>query len=76
MPPSHTCFQQLQKRLPPDEYDSKIKPLRAQPMGKRLLLYAPNAYLRDEVCQRYLPHIKENGGFESVEVRVGEPPVP
>ena len=76
MPPSHTCFQQLQKRLPPDEYDSKIKPLRAQPMGKRLLLYAPNAYLRDEVRRRYLPHIKENGGFESVEVRVGEPPVP
>lgn len=83
MPPSHTCFQQLQKRLPPDEYDSKIKPLRAQPMGKRLLLYAPNAYLRDEVRRRYLPLIeeflakdKENGGFESVEVRVGEPPAP
>ena len=78
MPPLHTCFQQLQNLLPPDEYNSKIKPLRSQRMGDRLVVYAPNRYLCDEFLRRYQSLIKGflakgSDGLKSVEAKVGEP---
>lgn len=81
MPPLLTCLQQLQNLLPKDEYDSTIRPLRPQLVDGRLVLYAPNRYLRDRVRRRHLKPIREllakdegNGRLESVEVEVGEPP--
>lgn len=81
MPPLWTYLQPLQNLLPKDEYDSTIKPLRPQLVDGRLVLYAPNRYLRDRVQRCHLKLIREllakdegNGRLKSVKVEVGEPP--
>ena len=81
MSPWETCRRKLQSQLSANEFDSWIKPLQARQFGDRLMLFASNRYMHDEVQHRYLERIEEAlaGGrdgshpIEAVKVIVGEP---
>ena len=81
MSPWEICRRKLQSQLSANEFDSWIKPLQARQFGDRLMLFASNRYMHDEVQHRYLERIEEAlaGGrdgsqpIEAVKVIVGEP---
>ena len=75
------CQKRLRKELSADEFDSKIRPLQPLRVEGKLVLYAPNRYLQDEVRRKYLPLIAESLGLSgkspsrAIEIRVGELPL-
>jgi len=69
------CLQRLEAELPQEDVRTWLKPLQAGPRGDGLVLYAPNAFVRDEVQDRYLPRIRElaahYGGASEVILDIG-----
>jgi chromosomal replication initiator protein len=69
------CLQRLEAELPLEDVRTWLKPLQADHRGEGLVLYAPNAFVRDEVQDRYLPRIRELvahfGGAEGVVLDIG-----
>ena len=53
------CLRYLEAELPPEDVLTWLKPLQADQRDDGLLLYAPNAFVRDEVHRLYLPRIRE-----------------
>ena len=53
------CLRYLEAEFPPEDVRTWLKPLQADRQDQRLVLYAPNAFVRDEVRARYLPRIRE-----------------
>ena len=53
------CQKHLQDELPPTEFSTWIRPLRASNDTKRLYLQAPNRFVLDWVKEKYLPRIIE-----------------
>lgn len=53
------CLRYLEAELPPEDVLTWLKPLQADRRDDALVLYAPNAFVRDEVHRRYLPRIRE-----------------
>ncbi len=53
------CLRYLEAELPPEDVLTWLKPLQADRRADALVLYAPNAFVRDEVHRRYLPRIRE-----------------
>ena len=53
------CLQRLETELPQDEVSMWLKPLQADRRDGGLVLYAPNAFVRDEVQSRFLERIRE-----------------
>jgi len=52
------CLQQLEDELPPQEFNTWIRPLGAEE-GNELVLYAPNRFVSDWVKQRYQDRISD-----------------
>src|SRR3990167_5085036 len=69
------CLQRLEAELPLEDVRTWLKPLQADRRGDGLVLYAPNAFVRDEVQDRYLPRIRELaihfGGASDVVIDIG-----
>jgi chromosomal replication initiator protein len=53
------CLERLEAELPVEEVQTWLKPLQARLHDDGLVLYAPNAFVRDAVQARYLPRISE-----------------
>ena len=53
------CLRYLEAELPAEDVLTWLKPLQADRRDDGLVLYAPNAFVRDEVHRRYLPRIRE-----------------
>ncbi len=56
------CLERLEAELPAEDVHTWLKPLQADAREDRLTLYAPNAYVVDEVRTRHLPRIRELAG--------------
>ena len=75
------CLERLEAELPVEEVQTWLKPLQAHLREDGLvLLYAPNAFVRDAVQARYLPRISELMGHfangAGVSLEVGSAPRP
>ena len=53
------CLERLEAELPVEEVQTWLKPLQARLHDDGLVLYAPNAFVRDAVQARYLSRISE-----------------
>jgi chromosomal replication initiator protein len=53
------CQKHLQDELPPTEFNTWIRPLKASVNDKKLSLKAPNRFVLDWVREKYLPKIQE-----------------
>jgi chromosomal replication initiator protein len=53
------CLERLEAELPAEDVHTWLKPLQARSHDSRTVLYAPNAFVRDEVESRYLGRIRE-----------------
>ncbi len=69
------CLEHLEAELPLEEVQTWLKPLQARLRDDGLVLYAPNAFVRDAVQSRYLPRISEllghYAGNSAVSLEVG-----
>ncbi len=73
------CMERLAAELPLEDVHTWLKPLQASPQPQGLVLYAPNAFVVDEVRSRYLPRIREllahYAGNPEVQLEIGALPV-
>ncbi|RZA22360.1 MAG: chromosomal replication initiator protein DnaA [Lysobacteraceae bacterium] len=53
------CLQRLETELPQEDVRTWLKPLQADRRDRQLVLYAPNAFVMEEVRSHYLPRIRE-----------------
>ncbi len=53
------CLQRLEAELPQEDVRTWLKPLQADRRDQQLVLYAPNAFVMEEVRSHYLPRIRE-----------------
>ena len=69
------CLERLEAELPLEEVQTWLKPLQARLSDDGLVLYAPNAFVRDAVQSRYLSRISEllghYAGNAAVSLEVG-----
>ncbi len=72
------CLQRLESEFPAEDVHTWLKPLQAHATGQTTVLYAPNAFVRDEVQARYMPRIRELlahfAGIDDVSLQVGSLP--
>ena len=59
MDPWPRCLERLEAELPAEDVHTWLRPLQASRQDSRTVLYAPNAFVRDEVQSRYLQRIRE-----------------
>src|SRR3989339_776415 len=53
------CLQRLEAELPQEDVRTWRNPLQADRRDRQLVLYAPNAFVMEEVRSQYLPRIRE-----------------
>ena len=53
------CLQRLEAELPAEDVHTWLKPLQAHSRDGSFVLYAPNAFVMEEVRARYLARIRE-----------------
>ena len=53
------CLQRLEAELPLEDVRTWLKPLQADRRDRQLVLYAPNAFVMEEVRSHYLARIRE-----------------
>ena len=72
------CLQRLEAELPAEDVHAWLKPLQASEREDSTVLYAPNAFVRDEVRARYLDRIRELlahfAGSSEVSLEIGSLP--
>jgi len=72
------CLTQLEGEFPPEDVHTWLKPLQVRYDSRSTVLYAPNAFVRDEVASRYLGRIRELlgylGGQANVVLEIGSLP--
>ena len=72
------CMDRLASEYPLEEVHTWLKPLQASPQSHGLVLFAPNAFVLDEVRARYLPRIRELlnhfAGSPDVQLEIGTLP--
>ena len=72
------CLERLEAELPAEDVHTWLKPLQARGNNGRTVLYAPNAFVRDEVQSRYLERIRELlahfAGSGEVQLEIGSLP--
>src|SRR5690606_7057505 len=72
------CLERLEAELPAEDVHTWLKPLQARRHDSRTVLYAPNAFVRDEVESRYLQRIRELlahfAGSGDVQLEIGSLP--
>src|SRR6476619_1727841 len=54
-----SCLQRLEAELPAEDVHTWLKPLQAHSREGNFVLYAPNAFVMEEVRARYLARIRE-----------------
>ncbi|MGY0612509.1 MULTISPECIES: chromosomal replication initiator protein DnaA [unclassified Luteimonas] len=57
------CLERLEAELPAEDVHTWLRPLQAARRDDSTVLYAPNAFVRDTVHERYMPRIRELLGF-------------
>src|SRR3546814_542418 len=74
------CLERLEAEFPAEDVHAWLKPLQATWRDDATVLYAPNAFVRDEVRSRYLERIRELlghlAGTPEVTPAVAEMPAP
>jgi chromosomal replication initiator protein len=69
------CLERLEAELPAEDVHTWLKPLQAEQRPDAVVLYAPNAFIVDQVRERYLPRIRElldhYAGLGQVSLAVG-----
>jgi chromosomal replication initiator protein len=69
------CLERLEAELPAEDVHTWLKPLQAEQRPDAVVLYAPNAFIVDQVRERYLPRIRElldhYAGLDQVTLAVG-----
>jgi len=74
------CLERLEAEFPPEDVHTWLKPLQADLRMDSLVLYAPNAFIVDQVRGLYLPRIRELlghfAGFSDVFLEIGSRPRP
>lgn len=72
------CVERLEAEFPPEDVHTWLKPLQADQRTDSLVLYAPNAFIVEQVRERYLPRISELlnhfAGFSEVVLEIGSRP--
>ncbi len=72
------CLEHLETETPVDDFHMWLRPLQARRLDDRTVLYAPNAFVRDEVQVRYLARIREllahYAGIDDVALEIGSLP--
>ena len=72
------CLERLEAEFPPEDVHTWLKPLQADQRADSLVLYAPNAFIVDQVRERYLPRISELlahfAGTSEVSLEIGSRP--
>ena len=53
------CLERLEAEFPPEDVHTWLKPLQADERPDGVVLYAPNAFIVEQVRDRYLPRIRE-----------------
>ena len=53
------CFSRLEEEVPPEQFNTWIRPLQARQHEGRLELLAPNRYVRDQVESLFLVRISQ-----------------
>ena len=53
------CLERLEAEFPAEDVHTWLKPLQATPRDDAWVLYAPNAFVMEEVRSRYLGRIRE-----------------
>jgi chromosomal replication initiator protein len=53
------CLERLEAEFPPEDIHTWLKPLQAEERPDSVVLYAPNAFIVEQVRDRYLPRIRE-----------------
>ncbi|AWH23624.1 chromosomal replication initiator protein DnaA [Stenotrophomonas sp. YAU14D1_LEIMI4_1] len=73
-------LERLEAEFPPEDVHTWLKPLQADLRVDNLVLYAPNAFIVDQVRELYLPRIRELlahfAGFSDVFLEIGSRPRP
>ncbi len=74
------CLERLEAEFPAEDVHAWLKPLQASRRDQTTVLYAPNAFVRDEVRARYLVRIRELlghfAGNPEVTLEIGSLPRP
>ncbi|MFT4197982.1 MAG: chromosomal replication initiator protein DnaA [Pseudoxanthomonas sp.] len=78
------CLERLEAELPAEDVHTWLKPLQADERGDAVVLFAPNAFIVEQVRQRFLQRIREllahyAGHDARVSVEIGSrsrPPAP
>ena len=69
------CLERLEAELPAEDVHTWLKPLQAEQRSDAMVLYAPNAFILEQVRERYLPRIQELlghfAGHHDVSVEIG-----
>ena len=72
------CLERLEAEFPAEDVHTWLKPLQATWREDATVLYAPNAFVRDEVRTRYLARIRElldhYAGSPEVQLEIGSLP--
>ncbi len=69
------CHQAFSEQLATDDYEKWIKPIRALEVDGVLVIYAPNAFIKDVIQNDYLAVIRELVDDSlQIKVAVGDPP--
>lgn len=74
------CLERLEVEFPPEDVHTWLKPLQADWRGDSVILFAPNAFIVEQVHERFLPRIRELlthfANTSDVMLAVGSRPVP
>ena len=74
------CLERLEIEFPPEDVHTWLKPLQADQRGSSVVLFAPNAFIVEQVQARYLPRIRELlqhfANAQEVMLAVGSRPKP
>ena len=69
------CLERLEAELPAEDVHTWLKPLQAEQRPDSMVLYAPNAFILEQVRDRYLPRIQDLlghfAGHRDVSVEIG-----
>src|SRR5690606_12109881 len=72
------CLERLEAELPAEDVHTWLRPLQVARRDDATVLYAPNAFVRDAVHERYMPRIRELlghfGGGGDVSLEIGSLP--
>ena len=74
------CLERLEAELPAEDVHTWLKPLQAEERPDSVVLYAPNAFIVEQVRDRYLARIRELAqhfaGHLNVALEIGSRPKP